>query len=108
MPIIYALLLSLTLSAATLANADDEAMIDLAWDSGCFNCHDLDKALRGPAWRDVAERYRGDDDAFGWLVEKVRNGGGGNWGGEAMSANRRVPEDDIRTLVQWILQLENP
>ncbi|EWH01900.1 c-type cytochrome [Halomonas sp. BC04] len=59
---------------------NDEVMIDLAWDSGCFNCHDLERSLRGPAWLDVAERYRDDDEAFERLVETVREGGSGNWG----------------------------
>ena len=62
------LLSALLLTGAAFAEmsheADDEAMIDLAWDSGCFNCHDLDDTLRGPAWRDVAERYRDDDEAL--------------------------------------------
>lgn len=83
----------------------DEAMIDLAWDSGCFNCHDLDKALRGPAWRDVAERYRDDDEALERLVVTVRDGGSGNWGEERMTPNRRVAEEDIERLVSWLLTL---
>ncbi|MCG6659641.1 cytochrome C [Halomonas campisalis] len=86
---------------------DDEAMIDLAWDSGCMNCHDVDRSLRGPAWLDVAERYRDDDEAFERLVETVREGGSGNWGDERMTPNRRVPMEDIRTLVGWLLELES-
>ncbi len=86
--------------------ADREEMIELAWKRGCFNCHEIDKTIRGPAWVDVAERYRGDDEALERLVVKVRNGGVGNWGDDPMTANRRVPEEDIRTLVGWLLSLE--
>ncbi|MGJ7462582.1 c-type cytochrome [Halomonas sp. MA07-2] len=85
--------------------AEDEATIDLAWDSGCFNCHDLDATLRGPAWRDVAERYRDDDTALKRLVITVRDGGSGNWGDERMTPNRRVAEEDIERLVSWLLSL---
>jgi cytochrome c len=85
---------------------DDEAMLELAWDSGCFNCHDLRERIRGPAWVEVARRYRGDDAAFATLVQKVISGGSGNWGDDAMSPNRRVPEDDVRALVEWLLGLE--
>jgi len=85
---------------------DDEAMIELAWDSGCFTCHDVDERVRGPAWRDVARRYRDDPEAFERLVATVIAGGGGNWGDDAMTANRRVPEADVRTLVEWLLALE--
>lgn len=85
---------------------DDEAMIELAWASGCFNCHDVEERVRGPAWRDVARRYRDDPEAFERLVATVISGGSGNWGDDAMTANRRVPEADVRTLVEWLLALE--
>jgi cytochrome c len=60
--------------------ADDEAMLELAWDSGCFNCHDLRERIRGPAWADVAERYRATRKPSRRLVHTVINGGRGNWG----------------------------
>jgi cytochrome c len=85
---------------------DDARMIQLAWDSGCFNCHDLDQTVRGPAWRDVAARYRGDPEAFGVLIQRVREGSGGNWGTDRMSPNRRVAVEDIDRLVRWLLALE--
>jgi cytochrome c len=87
-------------------HADDEAIIELAWDSGCFNCHDVHERIRGPAWIEVAQRYRGDGEALERLVKKVIEGGSGNWGDDAMSPNRRVPEEDVRTLVAWLLALE--
>jgi cytochrome c len=37
----------------------DPAMLDLADRSRCLTCHDVDETVRGPAWRDVAKRYRG-------------------------------------------------
>jgi cytochrome c len=86
--------------------ADDEAIIELAWDSGCFNCHDVHEQIRGPAWIEVAKRYRGDSDALERLVKTVIEGGSGNWGDDVMSPNRRVPEEDVRMLVAWLLALE--
>lgn len=86
--------------------ADDEAIIELAWDSGCFNCHDVNEHVRGPAWIEVARRYRSDGDALERLVKTVIEGGSGNWGDDVMSPNRRVPEEDVRTLVAWLLALE--
>ncbi|WLI73670.1 c-type cytochrome [Halomonas alkalicola] len=96
----------LMLSGAAFAEKNDEAMIDLAWESGCFNCHDLDKPLLGPAWRDVAERYRDDDEALSRLVVTVRDGGSGNWGEERMTPNRRAAEEEIERLVSWLLSLD--
>ena len=83
-----------------------EAMVELAWRSGCFNCHDLDTTLRGPPWRAVAERYRGQPEVFDALLKKIIEGGGGAWGDEVMSPNRRVPEEDVRSLLAWLLALE--
>ena len=105
------LLLAGPVSANGVAVLDEDAaryqaMVDLAWESGCFNCHDVHEKVRGPAWVEVAKRYRGDAAAFEQLVLKVREGGGGNWGDDRMSPNRRVPEEDIRTLVEWLLTLE--
>jgi cytochrome c len=81
-------------------------MLELAWSSGCFNCHDLDQTVRGPAWRDVAARYRGDTQAFDILRQRVRDGSGGNWGDDRMSPNRRVAVEDIDRLVRWLLTLK--
>lgn len=84
----------------------DPAMLDLAEKSRCLNCHDIKDTVRGPAWKDVAKRYKKDPAALERLVIKVRDGGGGVWGAEQMSPNKRVGEDNIRVLVRWILSLE--
>ncbi len=101
------LTLLVMLSALLPASAAEDAeMIELAWKRGCFNCHDVDATVRGPAWRDVAERYRGDASAEGELFVKIRDGSSGHWGDDRMSANRRVPEEEIRALLTWLLALE--
>lgn len=84
--------------------ADRAAMLELADQSRCLTCHDVDETVRGPAWRDVAKRYRGQD-VEEQLVKKVYEGGGGVWGNDSMSSNKRAGMDNIRTLVRWILAL---
>ena len=83
----------------------DPAMLELADQSRCLVCHDVEVTVRGPAWRDVAKRYRGKPEVEEVLVEKVYNGGGGVWGNDHMSANKRAGMDNIRILVKWILTL---
>ena len=103
------MLLALThVIPAEAGDVDSEEMIELAWDSGCFNCHDVDQTVRGPAWRSVAERYRDDSGAFERLRITVRDGGSGNWGEDRMSPNRRVPMEDIDRLLAWLLALDDP
>jgi len=79
----------------------------LAQSSNCFACHAIDKKLIGPAWNDVAAKYRGQKDAEAKLVAKVAKGGSGVWGGSPMPPNSpRVSQDDIRALVRFILALK--
>jgi len=82
----------------------------LAVESGCSGCHAIDNKLVGPAWADVAARYREDPQAVQKLTEAVRNGGAGNWveqtGGVPMPANSpAVSDEDIAALVSFILEL---
>jgi cytochrome c len=56
----------------------------------------------GPAFREVAQRYKDDAQAQDRLVSKVRNGGRGNWGKIPMPAND-VSEGELRALVRWVL-----
>jgi cytochrome c len=79
----------------------------LAQKSGCFACHSIDKKVMGPAWKDVAAKYRGDASAEAKLVTKVSKGGSGVWGTMAMPAQApKVQEADIKTLVKFVLSLK--
>lgn len=91
--------------AIAAPNADHAAMLQLADDSRCLVCHDVDETVRGPAWKDVAKRYRGQAEMEEVLVKKVHEGGGGVWGNDTMSANKRAGLENIRVLVRWILTL---
>lgn len=85
----------------------DSGMRALAQKSGCFACHAIDKKLIGPAWNDVAAKYRGKKDAEAKLITKVAKGGGGVWGSTPMPPNEpRVKEEDIHALVRFILSLK--
>lgn len=93
------------LSPALAAEGVTQSMLDLAERSRCLTCHEVDEKVRGPAWRDVAKRYRGDGGAEARLLVKVREGGSGVWGDDFMSPNKRVSDEDLKTLVRWILAL---
>jgi cytochrome c len=79
----------------------------LAQNSGCFTCHTIDKKLVGPAWNDIAAKYRGQKDAEAKLAGKVAKGGSGVWGPTPMPPNApRIKENDIKALVHFILSLK--
>ena len=79
----------------------DEA---LAKKHNCTACHAIDKKLVGPAYKDVAAKYKGQNVAAK-LQEKVKKGGQGVWGPVPMPPNAAVPDADIKTLGDWILKL---
>lgn len=79
----------------------DEAM---AKKYNCTACHAIDKKLVGPAYKDVAAKYKGQNVAAK-LEQKVKKGGGGVWGPVPMPPNAAVPDADIKKLVAWVLSL---
>jgi cytochrome c len=72
---------------------------------GCTACHAVDHKVVGPAFKDVAAKYRGQD-VEARLAEKVRNGGAGVWGQVPMTPNPQVPDPDLHAVVKWILSLK--
>lgn len=78
----------------------------LAQKNGCLACHAVDKKVIGPAYKDVANKYRGDKEAEGKLVEKVKKGSQGVWGQIPMPPNSNVSDADAHSLVKWILSLK--
>jgi cytochrome c len=73
---------------------------------GCGACHAVDKKIVGPAYQDVAAKYKGDAGALARLTQKVKAGGVGVWGTVPMPPNSFVADDDIKALVSWILTLK--
>ncbi len=99
------LLTALTAGALLMTG---QAMADqaLAQKSGCLACHGVDKKVLGPAFKDVAAKYKGNKGAEAKLVAKVKKGGSGVWGPIPMPANSpQVKDGDIKSIVKWILSL---
>lgn len=86
--------------------ADPKAAEALAKSNGCLACHTLDKKTVGPAYKDIAAKYRGSKGAEADLIKKVKAGGKGVWGDIPMPPNMHVKEGDIKTMVQWILSIK--
>jgi len=98
-----AALLAAGTANAALDNAAAEAMMKK---DGCAACHAIDKKLVGPAYVDVAAKYKSDKDAVAKLTKKVKEGGSGVWGQIPMPPNAATPPADITDLVTWILTLK--
>lgn len=77
---------------------------ELAKKHACFACHTVDKKMVGPAYKDIAKKYKGQNVAA-QLEQKVKKGSQGAWGPVPMPPNAAVPDADVKKLVDWILKL---
>src|SRR3974390_2611504 len=83
-PLFIAALLLAGSIAARADDVDPKKALTIANNSDCLTCHAVTKKVIGPAYRDVASKYKGDDEAPNRLLQKVKNGGSGVWGKFAM------------------------
>lgn len=97
-----AILLGLA-AAGLLATGSAHASMALAQKNNCLSCHAVDKQVVGPAYKQVAAKYKGDASAPAKLAEKVKKGGSGVWGQIPMPPNPQVSDADMKALIQWIL-----
>jgi len=98
---------ALSLAGSALA-ADEEAAKALARQNNCFKCHGVDKKKDGPAWREVAARYKGKADAEQALTHHITSGEKAKFPDGHEEDHKVVKAQDpaeIRNLVQWILSL---
>ena len=101
-PLILAALLATAASGSALA-ADPAAAAQKA---GCMACHAMDKKMVGPAFKDIAAKYKGQPDAVARLMDKVRKGGSGSFGPIPMSPNGpdKINDADLKAAVESILK----
>jgi cytochrome c len=75
--------------------------------SDCMACHSVDKKSIGPTYRDVANKYKGDNSALEKLTKKVIAGGSGVWGETAMAGHPQLSTADASEMVKYILNIAN-
>jgi len=73
----------------------------------CVACHTVDQKRVGPAYQEVAAKYKGDAKAPARLFDKVRTGGAGVWGEVPMLPHPadKISDDDLKAAIAWILSL---
>ena len=98
--------LSLLTAAALLSAGAAQADEALAKAKNCLACHQIDKKIVGPSYKEVAKKYAGQKDAEAKLATKVLKGGSGVWGPVPMPPNATVKPEEATKLVKWILSLK--
>jgi cytochrome c len=88
---------------AVCGTASAQNAAELAKQKNCLACHATDKKLVGPAYKEVAAKYKGSKDAAAMLAKKIREGGTGVWGQVPMPPNPQVTEAQALELAKWVL-----
>lgn len=91
---------SLGLTAGSVLASDG---MNLAKQNNCMACHGVSNKIVGPAFTDIAAKYKGDAGAKAALMAKVHKGTSGTWGPIPMPPQAQVKEQDLETIVAWIL-----
>jgi cytochrome c len=95
-------------AAAALAFAAGPALADptaAMTKAGCMACHAKDKKVVGPAFKDIAAKYKGQD-VTAKLMDKIRKGGSGVWGPVPMSPTGADKIDDatLKSSIEYVLK----
>lgn len=75
--------------------------------SDCFACHKKEEKSIGPSYREIAEKYKGDDGALEYLTKKIISGGGGVWGETPMAAHPQFSTEEAAEMVKYIRNIAN-
>ncbi|MDH3453337.1 MAG: hypothetical protein OEN20_13075 [Gammaproteobacteria bacterium] len=81
--------------ALAAGSAWGQSETDVLKAKGCLNCHAMDKKKMGPAFKDVAAKYKGKAGAEGELVAKLMEGKG--------HPKAKASEADLQAAVRQVL-----
>ncbi len=104
--ILSLLLLSGLAQAAEITAAEQASAKELAQATGCLSCHSLSEKIVGPAYANVAEKYKVDPDAASGLVQSIQYGSKGKWGRIPMPAHSQLSADELKLLANWVLSIK--
>lgn len=87
-------------------NPDYQKGLAIISKSDCFTCHKIDEKNIGPSWRDVANKYAGQDTAIKYLAHKIITGGSGVWGTVPMAPHPTFTQEDAEAVAKYVLLLK--
>ena len=111
----HSLVGTLCLAPAVAALASQPASVDAAAaqklisDNKCVKCHAVDRKKDGPAYRDVAAKFKAESDAEARILHHITAGEKVKFPDGHEEHHKKVKAGDqaeIDNLVRWILSLE--
>jgi cytochrome c551/c552 len=86
---------------ATKQSAVDGKAVAMKY--GCFGCHNTTAKLVGPAYHEVAAKYKSDPEAVSKIEQQIHKGGSGKWGPIIMPPFPQIAAEETKALTDWIL-----
>ncbi|MGJ7504121.1 c-type cytochrome [Variovorax sp. ZT5P49] len=96
-----AVALGIGVSAAWPARA--VASQALAQKYACVACHQATAKVVGPSWKDIGARYGEGKGTAAQLAASIKAGSSGKWGAMPMPPQTQIPDADVQSLAQWLL-----
>jgi S-disulfanyl-L-cysteine oxidoreductase SoxD len=90
-------------SIVQASSENTASLMPLLQKNTCTACHGVDSRLVGPAFREIAAKYKTQPDAVNYLSGKIRSGGQGAWGAIPMPA-QSLSADDASRIARWLAQ----
>jgi cytochrome c len=95
--------------ASSACALDVDAAQQLARQNNCFKCHGVEKAKDGPAYKEVAAKYKGKSDAEARLIKHLTTGEKAKFPDGHEEDHKIIKAKDpaeVKNLVNWILSLQ--
>lgn len=94
--------------AARPATISEKEALALAGKGNCLNCHKIEKRVVGPAWKDVAAKYRNDPNAVSTITAHIKSGGSFGWKFGVMPprGGSQLPDADVARLAGFVAGLK--
>ncbi len=93
-------------AVSTPGNTSNEPPgLSLMRQSDCFNCHAINRPLVGPAFVEVANKYRDQPHQLESSINRVFQGSTGVWGKVAMLPHGQHSREQVQEMVEYVFSL---
>jgi cytochrome c len=94
------------LASPAWADVDAAAAEALARQNNCFKCHSVEKKKEGPAYKEVAAKYKGKPDAEARVIQHITTGEMAKFPDGHEEEHKIIKTKDpaeLKNLAGWIL-----
>ena len=88
-------------AGAPAAEVDVQAVLKA---NACLGCHAVAQKIVGPAYHDVAVKYKNDPQALARLEASIKAGGSGKWGPVVMPPFGNLSPQELKALAAFVLK----